>query len=320
MPKRFLFYFFIASAFISCAPQEKTISYKLSIQQTITLPAVAGASGIVLHKGNLIIVSDNMTGIFKADTNSFQSRFYPTNYITDSGVQDKSIKQDFENADIIQFKGKPYLVAFGSGSIEKTREQFLLAYADSLQKTIASDAGNFFTTLKQKLSVNTTQINIEGSFSTADSFYLLNRGTNQLVAMNHSTLEAVMMNDTPDAARLNIQSYSLPVQDSFPMAFSGACFYKDRQFLFTASVEKTSNWVADGDVAGSWIGLADLDGTISWLLPLQDEKGKAILQKLESIYIVRTYPNGNIELLAVADNDDEKSTLFRLMLSKAGNQ
>ena len=314
---RLLSYLFIVPVIGACSsPGSQKYSYRLSVQKSVVLPAIAGSSGLVLHQGKAIIISDNMPGYVTMDTADLSHVFYSFRPGAIPEPQDKNIKEDLENACIASISGKPYVVAFGSGSVEGPREKILYFSPDTLSQHTIKSSSILYSTIKRRLGISTAQLNIEGSFSTADSFYLFNRGTNHLIAMSLATLGHVLTHDTYRPPALNTRSYSLPVSDSFPIAFSGACFYKEDKFLFTASVEKTSNWIADGEVGGSWVGMASLDGTIHFLLPLQDDRGNPQKQKLESLDIIKEDAHGNLQLSAVADNDNGQSTWFRLLLYK----
>lgn len=246
----------------------------------------------------------------------FRPVFYPYSTGATAKPQDKSIKQDLENAGIIQLQGRSLLLAFGSGSIEKTRTHIFYAAADSIYNNILTARPAFYRMLRQQLRIGADEMNIEGSFSTPDSFFLLNRGSNHLIGMSLSSVEKMLAGDVHTVPEITARHYTLPMADSFPVAFSGACFYKEDIFLFTASVEKTSNWVQDGAIGGSWIGMAKTDGSLVFLLPLKDSKGKLVKQKLESVDILHHYPDGSMLLLALADNDKEGSAVFWLKLEQ----
>jgi hypothetical protein len=84
--------------------------------------------------------------------------------------------------------------------------------------------------------------------------------------------------------------------------------------LFTTSVEKTTDWVADGEVAGSYIGMAGVNGSVVFLLPLKDAEGNMMKQKLESIDIVSHEKDGSIVAFVISDNDNGESTWFKILI------
>ena len=105
--------------------------------------------------------------------------------------------------------------------------------------------------------------------------------------------------------------------EGFSAGFSAACSFNKDYFLFCATVEKVNNWVDDGAVAGSYIGLADFNGKVKFITPLKDN-GKMIKQKIESIEIKDRKENGSLDIYAIADNDDGKSTWYLLRLIFSG--
>ncbi|MBC7935672.1 MAG: hypothetical protein H7Y86_10015 [Rhizobacter sp.] len=297
---------------VSC--EEKKQAFTLAVQETRLLGQISSGSGIVLYKDSVWIMSDNTNGYYRMDTAGFRHSFYPFSNGDTPHIRNKNIKEDFESATLIALNGRPHLVAFGSGSVEGPREQALFFPLDSPRFYKQADLAGLYLIIKQQLGISTAQMNIEASFATTDSFYLLNRGSNHLIAMSLGSLMSQLNNKDFKAPAINTRAFSLPLLDSFPVAFSGACYFKEDQFLFTATVEKTRNWVADGEVGASYIGMAKLDGTLVFLLPLKDNKGTLIKQKLESIGIIKEDPDGNIALFAISDNDNGQSSWFRLRL------
>lgn len=295
---------------------EKQPVYTLSIEQTKLLPALSSGSGLALHNNAAFVISDNTNGFYIVDAATYAQIFFPFVQGDSSIIQNKNIKEDFENATAISLNGAKHIIAFGSGSVENTRENILWAPVDSPQVHNAVSAKDFYSNIKNKTGINTSLLNIEGSFSTADSFYLLNRGSNHLIGMSLPDLKNLLNATVKKSPEISTKKFSLPLVDDFPIGFSGACYYKDNRFLFTATVEKTTNWKDDGEVAGSYIGMARTDGQLVFLLPLKNDKGIMVKEKLESIDIINEDTEGNILLYAIADNDDGKSTWFTLSLKR----
>lgn len=313
---RFCFYFLLIVSLHACAgrEQKKPGAYRLLITQTKLLPAVSSGSGIMLQGKNAWIISDNMNGFFRVDTAGLMHEFFPFVKGAAPVIQEKDIKEDFENACLVKLKGNDHVISFGSGSVDSTREKLLLFPASSPEQVQLLNARPFYRLLKKELKISTAALNLEACFHTSDSIYLLNRGTNQHISMATEGLAGMMNSGFNQLPALSIQSYSLPAMDSFPIAFSGACYFKEDHFLFTASVEKTTNWVADGEVVGSYIGMARLNGPVIFLLPLKDEKGNMIKQKLESVEIIKEDTNRDLHLFAISDNDNGESAWFRIVL------
>ncbi|RYY69587.1 MAG: hypothetical protein EOO13_09095 [Chitinophagaceae bacterium] len=313
MLKWAVYSFLLASIFCACN-FNKQPSYNLDLEDSKLLPNISSGSGIILRNQKVFIVSDNMNGYFSMDTSTSTQQFYSFNNDDSAYIQEKNIKEDFESASIILINGEENILAVSSGSIDSSRQQLLIFPIKAPQNNKIVKAIWLYDIIKQDLKISTSQLNIEGAFTARDSLYLLNRGTNQAIAIPLVSLQNQLEEEPFVQPAARVTSFSLPLLDGFPVAFSGACYYKEDTFLFTASVEKTNDWVADGEVAGSYIGMAKLDGTVLFLLPLLDRKGNRIKQKLESLDIIHQQANGNIALFAISDNDNGQSTWFRLTL------
>ena len=207
------------------------------------------------------------------------------------------------------------MISFGSGSVKNSREKILSINIDSPYQHNIIAAESFYDTIKKQLKIDDSLMNIEGSFNTADSLYLLNRGSNHLIAMNIDQLNRLLNSEGKTMPSFHSTKFELPFSEGFPISFSGACHYKNNQFLFTATVEKTSNWVDDGELGGSYVGVGNTNGEIIFLLPFKHGNGAMIKEKLESIDIIKEDGN-SILVNVISDNDDGKTTWFQLRITK----
>ena len=96
--------------------------------------------------------------------------------------------------------------------------------------------------------------------------------------------------------------------NGFVAGFSGASVYDDLLF-FSASVEKTSDWVNDGEILGSFIGIINLcapDEEIKFFSVEGEFKIEAlmVLEKKKENYV----------LLAMTDNDNGESELLKIII------
>lgn len=116
-----------------------------------------------------------------------------------------------------------------------------------------------------------------------------------------------------DVPYFEITNYELPKLNGIEAGFSGTCITKDQtRILFTASVENTKNWIADGEVTGSFIGCIDLKTSHLSTTPLT-LKNKPLLTKVESVAIKKESGN-SYELLLVTDNDGKASQIICINL------
>lgn len=292
---------------VACKQQNDNL-FSFNVRKTVLLDSLSSGSGLVFSSAKNFVLSDNVNGFFMLDTSRLTHQFIGFD-TAPSHIQTKDVKEDFENATELTLGGKECIIAFGSGSIEKTREKILMIPVDSPLQFKLLPASNFYQAAKQTLGIETTQMNIEACFADKDSIYLLNRGTNQSISIRIPDFEKAINSGFGVAPAMNKQQFKLPVVDGFNASFSGACFYQPGVFIFSATVEKTTNWVDDGAVGGSFIGIAEVNGRIRQVLPLQDKNHQAVLEKIESVEWFKKKGDNSI-IYAISDNDNGKSTWF----------
>ena len=113
------------------------------------------------------------------------------------------------------------------------------------------------------------------------------------------------------------QKIKLPAINGREARLSGACTLNDRQILFSASVEDTPDWTKDGPVLGSFIGSYNINRkTVDACYLLQDVTGKPMKEKIESLDILHSQESEAISIVAVSDDDNGISKLFRLRILK----
>jgi hypothetical protein len=82
-------------------------------------------------------------------------------------------------------------------------------------------------------------------------------------------------------------------------------------------VEDTPDWTKDGPVLGSYFAVYSLkNDKITSTYLLHDEEGKALIEKIESVDVLQTNSNGDFTFLALGDNDNGSSDLFRIILRR----
>lgn len=286
----------------------------IKILQHKKLDSLSSGSGLVFYERRAFIASDNLNGFVVLDSSDLSWNFYPFRVGEKRVIQQKAIKEDFESAARISINGKQGIIAFGSGSIDVQRDNILIINPGKPDSFRILPAAPFYRHIKNTLGISTERLNLEGCFSFTDSLFLLNRGTNDVLSLGIADLAQMLDSNMKHMPALQVKRFSMPQVEGFPVSFSGACHFKDDRFLFCATVEKTTNWVEDGSVAGSYIGIASTDGRILQLSPFTDSSGKQLLQKLETIEISIPEKNGIVECCALADNDDGSSTWFRFQL------
>ena len=164
--------------------------------------------------------------------------------------------------------------------------------------------------------IDQKDFNIEGATIARQELYLFNRGNNMIIQVNWPEfIDYISSPSKKKFPNFIIHKVELPSIAGVQAGFSGACTLDDQTILFTASVEDTKNWVDDGEILGSYIGMMTLSSQGPQLKRsfLLEKDGKPIITKLESIDLVSASKELIVE--AVADNDDGTSTCYRIRLT-----
>ncbi len=310
-------YLYIVSLIIFLAGgcRENTRTEMLIIEKELLLDSIPSASGLVIHGDSAWIVGDDATGIYRLNLSNYQQQKIPLNDVaTDEYRLPKSIKHDLECANLIRYNNKLYLLAFGSGSLAPYRDSILLLnMADTADQQIIP-VQQFYRELRQLTGTDSTQWNVEGSTVAGDSLLLSNRGNNTIISCNVDSLMHYFFFAGAPVPPITYQRAHLPQIDGKEARLSGLSTINDNLILFTASVEDTPDWITDGPISGSFIGIYSMkENKVIASHLLRDKQGAVLKEKIESIDIV-SKQGGTITCIAVADNDNGTSKLFRLQL------
>jgi hypothetical protein len=113
---------------------------------------------------------------------------------------------------------------------------------------------------------------------------------------------------------IDFHKANLPQIEGKEARLSGICTLDETHLLFSASVEDTPDWVSDGPILGSFVGIYSLkEKKVLASHLLRNKQGAIVKEKLESIEILHK-EGGTITCIAMADNDNGTSGLFRLKL------
>jgi hypothetical protein len=298
-------------------PQLEVLSFR-------DLPLLSSGSGMVLWEGKLYMVGDDApTLVAFSPKGDFLERYGLFVEHLHRHRIPKDQKPDLESLFLATVQGEPTLFAFGSGSKHPQRDvllQFPLQMQGGMKLHTLTP---FYDRLSLAMGIGREQLNLEGSLLVDDALLLFNRGTNTVIRLSWPLfLQHLAGALAAEALPLEIFRLQLPKIREKEARFSGACQLPgSSKILFTATVEDTDNWIDDGEVLGSFIGLFDSAQLSEALTPdawlLADAQGQALAEKLESLAVLEQHANGLL-LLAVADNDAGSSRLFRLRLRTNG--
>ncbi len=314
--KGIVFLLALFSTFYSCMTEQAKPIFKLI--RHYPLEGVKSVSGMEISGGMMVFVSDNQTGIHYKMIPSFFSELeiqnVPKRSVLDSlPIIPKDIKKDFEAMTTIQIENNPWLVLIGSGSKSPSREFiYLKKYSSEETDSILFEAGPFYKQLQQIAGIGIEDFNLEGACNSREELFLFNRGTNGMYRIDLPAF-VEMVKGGPLVKNIRYQELLLPELDGFKSGISGATYHSEKELiLFTASVEKTSNWIDDGEILGSCIGYFSpktiedkFTPTAEWI-----EEGEKILKlKVEAISI-STDAKGSTVVYMATDSDSETCELL----------
>ena len=307
---------------IQCKMTQKDKENPVSTEGIIALDTLPSVSGLAVTDDAAYIVGDDSPWLFKytRDLRPLDKFLLVKGFVLEGRIP-KALKPDFECMAQIQERGITNLLIFGSGSKTPERDLLIKVNVQEPQNPQILLLTPFYDHIVSLSGGTRADLNMEAALVSGKELYLFNRADNRiyvtdwyvlLAALNPlSTEEAVPL---PDIRQYKID---LPELEGVKAGFSGACSLPGHnRILFTATIEDTENWIADGEVLGSYLGVLDLSspeqGKLVNIALVPGKDGRPLKDKLESVDIMITSENGDMKLLAVADNDDGTSLLLEL--------
>ena len=292
---------------------------KATILKKISLPGIHSASGVEVLGERIYIVGDDSAWLYVLD---LDWQAMGTIRLFDSPVPDearipKLQKPDLEALTALPLGGETVLLAIGSGSRENRHDAFVVnPRTGTVQRHSLAPLYDHLRTLPDV--VGTRLLNLEGALVTGPEIVFLQRGnvsgTNVAIGFATAAFVQWLTGNGPLPGPV-VRSYALPTVEGYAAGFSGAASLPSRPgaFLFTASVEATNDEILDGDMLGSFAGIAHLDrpGDLSGqCVPILHD-GQAYPGKVESICLLSEMPD-TLLTLAVTDADGGTSELLLL--------
>jgi len=284
---------------------------------------LAAASGLVRAGRHVYVVADDEhhLGVFDAGTRRPGTLHrIRVGTLPDGTKARKRAKPDFEAIVALPaFSGCPFgaLFVLGSGSRPNRRSGVLLPLAADGRLRGSPrriELGPWFALLTREFG----QPNVEGAFVDGPYLSLLQRGNKSSandarVRMRLApTLDALARGRAPGAATFgSVTRYRLPEVNGVPLCLTDGAALPGGGFAFTAVAEDTRDAVADGECAGSAIGLVGADDRVRALWRLDPPL------KVEGIAV--TSHTASLELMVCTDADDpdHPGRLLRVVLGPA---
>ena len=217
-------------------------------------------------------------------------------------------KLDLESIASVVVDGKPALLCMGSGSTAR-REAFVLVTFGAGGPVVEElAAGAFFKGLHNQHSFSGDEPNVEGMVVDGDRARFFNRGNGTGIARDAvgevscsallKHLRDPLLHAPPSLTK--VKAFDLGTVGGVRLTFTDATLHPDGRTLFLAAAEDSPNTYDDGDVKGTAIGVLNDDGSVH-IMPLRDERGQPLTDKVEGIAIDPT--NGR-RAFVVVDKDD----------------
>lgn len=299
----------------NCSGQQPDIL----IQEILELQEVASASGIENLGGDIYVIGDNTPYIFLLNKD-LQVRekhlLFPELPGADS-LFAKAVKPDLEALCKPREAGNK-LWLFGSGSGYKERDVLIVFEAEGELLSSQYSLIDFYKNLRSTAQIYESDFNIEGAEVAGEHLYLFNRGNNMVFKIKISAFEKFLI-EPASLPAAEIFEFALPEIDGVKAGFSGVTFIPGEElFLITASVEDTDNWIDDGEVLGSFVGVLSLKEFEEQVQPRWIKltyNGINLQKKIESITTLASTSKGEYDLLMVTDSDGDISEIIKARLS-----
>ena len=299
--------------------------YDLAIVNYGLLDSIPSASAIALVKDSAYVIGDDAGNIYKISLDTWNYRKIPIpGARTDVRRIPKDTKHDYEAAAIGTINENVYLLAFGSGTLAPYRDSVLFFNINNEAEIKKTSLTSFYAAILQKGKIDKKDFNIEGATIAGNFLYLFNRANGLIFQVNWpGFFEYINDSAGKTVPELYTHKIELPKDNEVQAGFSGASTLDKNKIVFTASLEDTKNWVDDGEIKGSYIGILDIVSPQELRLyagvAVKDSTRSIGIEqskiKLESVDVISNSPE-SITLEAVADNDDGTSAFYRIRLDK----
>jgi hypothetical protein len=278
---------------------------QIEFQHKVTTTTIHSASGLVITGDDAFVVSDDGPFIYELSVHDLSEvkRIPIEGFDTSLQQISKPIKPDYEAMTEGSYEGKKYVMIFSSGGISPFRDSLILFNPNSPEEQKKLSLASLYQQLKTSGSYNENELNIEAAVTVKERIFLFERSKNKIFEVDITTMKLLASHDI-----------QLPIHAGVPVRFSGACLMKNGSILFSASVEEAPNMIDDGNILGSYFGILEMTSDsflLRDIMPVTDKNNVTIKEKIESLDIL---PDGTI--IAVADNDNGTSTLFKFKLKE----
>jgi hypothetical protein len=293
---------------VSCSPQ-------MEVEKKVEVDFPSG-SAITSLNGDLYLAGDDVNYILVLDSLlNIKDRIFLIDTSTARVPKDR--KQDLESASLMKIRGVPVLFFAGSGSLDTNRMNGWMVYPFKKEK-ILIPLDTFFRRLQHSAL---KELNVEGMAITANAVIFSNRGHLEN-RKNHLVFTSPDFWKKQTAAPLRIVKVGNNADSNSFQGVSGLEYSKKTDnLLLTVSTEQTSSTYQDGAIGKSYLWIVHNITSKrrmaainpNRIIDLEEMNAEFKGQKIESVTII-SETRKEMLLVLVADNDDGKSTLFKVRL------
>lgn len=290
----------------------ETKAQEVKVLKTTPLPHYSSASAIEYFHNSIYVIGDDapdMMVLSKEHKPKQKVRIYGCK---DARI-DKNFKADLESVVLVNKGRQNFLVGLGSFSTPNRNQ--VLVYQP---QTVAAKGPRLRTFTVDFSSLNLAHKNIEGAAWVSGKIILGNRANNQ------SKDNYLILSDFDENAGISLEKNKL-IKLEFPksekvIGLSGLNYIPQKDVLIiTASTENVNDAYNDGEIEDSYIGyIEDISKklenetiALDRLFKVANFLGNDKHFKIESV-AVETVNGNDVVMHLAADNDDGKSTLFKL--------
>jgi len=291
---------------------------KLKVTKRQILKDVPSASGIEVLGESIYAIGDNSPWLFKlnASYNCIEKFQIFSLSDTQNTVIPKSLKPDFEAITLVKNNGVNEFYIFGSGSKSPERDVLIIIDVNHPKNWKQYSLAKFYNQLKKQASLTDNELNIESALVRHDFFYFFNRGKNAIIKVSIAEFNSFIEEEIEEI-KLAITNIQLPKINELESGFSAACYLPEiDKIIFTSTVEDTPNWIDDGQVLGSFVGIIDITNLEKTAKPMYSpimENGKILPLKIEAVTIL-SFKKNKINLLIASDGDGAESEILEVTL------
>lgn len=295
--------------------KESPVSAIIALEKE--LEGFSSGSGMQYFNGFFYAVGDDDAYLWKFDKfGDFQDKWliWDTSEIEGHRIR-KKIKPDFEAMSFLPRDTDTSLLIFASGS-KPIKRDYILQFDPNKKELIelSSSALPFYDWLRTEV-FNPKDLNLEGAAFWNEQFILLNRATNTLLMLKKSGFMENIVKDRISHLDYQHFHYQLPLIQTDTARFSGASIIPGTNYLlFSASVELTEDWVDDGGILGSFIGIIDLEHPESAPLACELvtwENKETYIGKIEAVE-GKLISDKKVHVVGITDNDNGKTNFLHI--------